>query len=82
MPKSQDYVLTGHWDTQGQAPNYSTEQVSYDQVAPLSLTANSVEPQEATEQQLNNCGEQPTTTAAPELLRDILCRLAHHARES
>ncbi|XP_041518959.1 cytoplasmic polyadenylated homeobox-like [Microtus oregoni] len=32
MHKSQDYILTGHQDTQGQAPNYSVEQVSYHQL--------------------------------------------------
>ena len=47
IPKSQDYMLTRHQDTQGQAPNYSADQVSYDQVAPLSLPIYSLEPQEA-----------------------------------
>lgn len=47
MHKSQDYMLTGHQDTQVQSPNYSVEQVSYDQMASLSLPVYSVEPQKA-----------------------------------
>ncbi|XP_042140201.2 uncharacterized protein LOC107403024 [Peromyscus maniculatus bairdii] len=45
--KSQDCMRTGHQDTQAQAANHTTEQVSSVQVAPWSLTACSVEIQEA-----------------------------------
>ncbi|KAL6080994.1 hypothetical protein STEG23_029099 [Scotinomys teguina] len=50
--KSRDYMLTGHQDTQGQAPSYTTGQVPYDQVAPWSLAVYSVETQEAS----GSCG--------------------------